>query len=423
MTFLQGTRRNFLQTTGSAAVGLALGAQALPGRASTAANERLSVGFVGAGMRGTELMKVAASICQKFPADLTAVCDLWSYHRQRGVDQVKELTGREPRQFQHLEEMLAWSGLDAVVIATPDHAHAIHLTQCVQAGKHVYCEKPFANVLQEANDAVDAWRNSRCVATVGTQFRSDPRYRAAAELVRTGVLGPIVKVDRTFNAHSPYRWRRPAEIKLLKEADTDWKAWLLNKPDRAFDPQTYLEFRLMPEFSSGVIDQWMSHGIDGVHMLTGAALPRSVVAHGGNYGWKDGRANGDTAHVLLDYPEGFLCSHTTSLVNGFGGRGGVVMGRDAALEFHTNWRLSGEGGALARTLPTRLISEEGSVGDGDPVLHMRNWLECVQQGEQQTHCTPADSYPAAVACIMATQALHSGRRVQFDQATRTIRFG
>lgn len=417
------SRRAFLQTAAAAGVGLGfLSSQARTAKA-LGPNERLSVGIVGAGMRGTELIRIFAQIAGEFSADLTAVCDLWSHHRTRGVEKAKQFTGREPKQFHQLEDMLAWSGLDAVIIATPDHAHAIHLTQSVRAGKHVYCEKPFANVLAEANDAVDAWRAADRVVTVGTQFRSDPRYLATAEIVKTEILGPIVKVERTFSAHSPYRWRRPEEIKLLKEADTDWKAWLLNKPYRKFDAQQYLEFRLFREFSSGVIDQWMSHGIDGVHMLTGAKLPRSVVAHGGTYGWKDGRENGDTAHVLLDYPEGFLCSHTTSLVNGFGGRSGLVLGRDATLEFHTNWRLSGEGGAQAKKFQTKVISAEGVVGDGDPILHMRNWLDCVRQGVKQTHCTPEHGYAGAVACIMATEALHSGRRVVYDEQARTIRAG
>src|SRR5262249_57282043 len=128
--------------------------------------------------------------------------------------------------------------------ATSDHTHAQLLTQCVGAGKHVYCEKPFANVLDEANTAIDACRKAdKSVVTLGTQRRSDPRYLSAQEVVRSGVLGDIVRVNIVQNAYSPYRWRRDAEVKAMREKDTDWKAFLMGRPDRKFDARQYLEFR------------------------------------------------------------------------------------------------------------------------------------------------------------------------------------
>lgn len=413
-------RRQFLAAS-TAATALTLAG--LPAAARAAgANERLSVGILGHGMRGTYLVDEFLACCKEHNAELTAVCDIWSYHRARGVEHVKAKTGRAPRAFQRYEDLLAWDGLDAVLIATPDHAHAQHLTMALKAGKHVYCEKPFANVLEEANAAVDTWRKSDKVATVGTQMRSDPRHIAAAEAVRGGAIGPVVKVERIFSAYSPYRWRRPDEIKLLREEDTDWKAWLMDKPDRPFDPRLYLEFRLHREFSSGVIDQWMSHGIDAVHMVTGAKVPRSVVALGGTYGWKDGRENPDTVHVLLDYPEGFLCSHTTSLVNSFG-TGGWILGRNGTLEYQTNWRLSGEGVTGSKVEARPLKYKEGHKGDGNAVLHVKNWVECVLKGERKTNCTPEHGHYGAVACIMAAQALHSGRRMVYDETARVISEG
>ncbi len=158
----------------------------------------------------------------------------------------------------------------------PDHAHAQQLVLSLQAGKHVYCEKPFANVLEEANAALDAYRKSDKVVTIGTQRRSDPRYLAAADLVRSGVLGPIVQVDMVSNAYSPFRWRRDGDVKSLKECDVDWKAFLMGRPLRPFDPRQYLEFRLFHDFSTGIIDQWMTHMIDAAHLLTGATFPKSV---------------------------------------------------------------------------------------------------------------------------------------------------
>jgi predicted dehydrogenase len=351
------SRRGFL---GTSAAGLALGG---PAAAAGRANERLSVGIVGPGGRGHSLLKTFFAVCQGQKAELTVVCDLWTRNRERAAATVKQATGKDPRRFTHLEDMLAWEGLDAVIIATPDHAHAQQLVRCLKAGKHVYCEKPFANVLDEASTAVDIWRQSDRVVTLGTQRRSDPRYQAAAELMRTGVLGPVVQVEVVQNHYSPYRWRRDADVKVLKEKNTDWKAFLMGRAPRKFDPRQYLEFRLFHDFSSGIIDQWMTHLIDTVHLLTGARFPRSVVAHGGTYAWKDHRENGDTVRVVLDYPEGFLCSYGATLANAFGA-GCRILGRQGTLE-----------------------------------------------------------YEHAVACIMADRALHTGRRVLFDEKSRTIREG
>ena len=133
-------------------------------------------------------------------AELTAVCDIWSVKGDSGVAAVKKASGKEPRAFKRLEDLLAWNGLDGVIVATPDHSHAKLLAMCLQAGKHVYCEKPFANVLDEGNATLDLWRRTPGKAvTIGTQCRSDPRFLAAADLVRTNVLGPVVRVDIVQN--------------------------------------------------------------------------------------------------------------------------------------------------------------------------------------------------------------------------------
>src|SRR5262245_54362250 len=208
-------RRDFLGASGAAAAGLALGNR--PIVAAPGVNERLSVGLVGAGDRGQHLLKIFFDLGAETRADITAVCDLWKRNRERGAEQVKKATGREPRQFAHLEDLLAAKDLDAVILATPDHAHARQLILCLQAGKHVYAEKPFANDLEEANAAIDVCRKSDKVVTVGTQRRSHPHYLAAADIARSGAIGPIVQVDVVENHAAPYYWRREADVKELRE--------------------------------------------------------------------------------------------------------------------------------------------------------------------------------------------------------------
>ncbi len=416
------SRRGFLGTAATA--GLALGALAAPAARTKAPGDRLSVGIVGPGGRGRGLLNSFFQVAKEQGAELTAVCDLWNRNRERSLQIVKEASGKEPKVFHHLDDMLDKGGLDAVIIATSDHAHAQQLTRCVQAGKHVYCEKPFANVLDEANAAVEACRKAEKVVTLGTQRRSDPRYLAAQEVARSGVLGPLVRVQIVQNVYSPYRWRRDADVKALREKDVDWKAFLMGRPERKFDPRQYLEFRLFHDFSTGIIDQWMTHLIDTVHMLTGATFPKSAVAHGGTYAWKDHRENGDTVAVLLEYPQGFLCSYSSTLVNGFGS-GCSILGRKGTLEYEKAWRISPDGVERAKEkieAASAIKPKAGYTGNMD-IIHMRNWLECVRRGDRQTHCTAEHSYQHAIACILADRALHSGQRMVFDEKTRTIRRG
>lgn len=409
------SRRAFL---GTSAAALTAASYARAGKS----NERLAVGIVGPGGRGRGLLRNFFDVNKDARAELTGLCDIWSVARERGIEAVKKAGAPDPQQYKRLEDMLSAKDLDAVIIGTSDHVHAQQVVQCLQAGKHIYCEKPFANVLEEANAAIDACRKSDKVVTLGTQRRSDPHYLAAADVMKTGAIGEVIQVEMIQNAYSPYRWRREADVKIIKQSDTDWKTFLMGRPDRPFDARQYLEFRLFRDFSSGIIDQWMTHMIDAAHMLTGAAFPRSVVAHGGNYTWKDYRENGDTVNVALDYGT-FMTTYSSTLANGFGSTC-RVMGRQGTLTFEDGWRV----------VPLAMKKGE-KPGEGKPIearadlkgnmdqIHMRNWLECAHKGQRQTHCTAEHGYQHAIACIMATQSLRSGKRLTFDEKTRTIREG
>ena len=197
-----------------------------------------------------------------------------------------------------------------------DFQHRPLLKIAAEAGKHAYVEKPIANVLEEAKAARDAVREpAGRIVQVGTQHRSEPyQIRGARRSSATGALGEVSKVEIVWNYHGP-RWRGRPEVKQIREQDTDWRRWLLGKPYRPFDPQAYFEFRLYRDFSSGIADQWMSHGIDLVHYFMDDHFPRSVVAHGGVFAWHDGRENPDTFQALVEYPKGFLVSYSTSFGN------------------------------------------------------------------------------------------------------------
>jgi predicted dehydrogenase len=412
-------RREFLGASSASLVGAGL-ASATP-RVPTGPNDVLHVGIVGPGGRGTSLMKEFFGGAKEQNARLTAVCDIWSLRRDAAATRVKDVQGSAPKVYRRFEEMLADKEVDAVIIATPDHAHGQLLIKAVEAGKDVYCEKPMANVLSEANQALDAVNRTKRIVQVGTQRRAYPQYQEATRLMREGAVGDTVKVDCVFNDYSPYRWAtKPEEIAKCKESDTDWKTWLMGRPNRPFDPRIYRSFRLFKDFSSGIIDQWMTHMIDAVHMLTGESYPRNSVALGGIYHYHDYRENPDTLQVLLEYgPDNkkFLTTYATQLSNA-SGTSCQIQGTRGTLEFENKFCVTGEGVKSADAFKgTREIPGKAATNE-----HMINWLQCVRsRNGKALFANHEAGYGHSIACIMSTDALWAGRRMVFDPVKRTIK--
>ena len=433
------SRRRFLSRSAGAGAGLAVAG--FPGIASARnVNNRLNVGIVGPGGRGTSLLRNFFADNNRFNAHLTAIADLWNYHRDKASQFVTENQGQAPKVYRHHEEILADADVDAVIISTPDHAHAQVLTAAAKAGKDAYCEKPMSNVLEEANDALDAVKEAGTIVQIGTQRRSWPKYRQAAKMIADGIIGDVVKVDILWNAYSPYRWAGRAEQRaMVKESDVDWKSWLMGRPDRPFDPRIFRCFRLWKDFSSGIIDQWMTHGIDVAHMLAGVTTPLSAVAHGGIYRYKDWRENPDTLEAALEYDKDgkkLLAVYSTNLINGYGkatevhgtlgsfSPGGGMDWKQGKEEPNADpsqgWRFTGKG-----------VKSDGKVADmvevpdaPGEVSHMANWLDAVRQRDpKRLYCTVDHGYAHSIACIMSNDAYWAGRRMTFDPVKRTIQAG
>jgi predicted dehydrogenase len=401
------TRREWLRVTGSATAALGLGPLVLTERVK-GANDRIRVGIIGAGQRGSALMREAYEVGKELNVEIVAVCDVWRRNLDRAADTVRKWYGRDPLKFVAHEDLLASKEVDAVIIATADFQHARHLIDAMKAGKDAYCEKPMANDLKDANECLQVWRQTRQVVQIGTQRRSDGRWAAAAELLQTGILGTVTRVESQWHFFGP-RWRRPGDVKdaLKDPSQIDWKRFLMGKPYHPFDPHRFLEWRLYRDYSSGLIDQWMSHMIDVVHWLTGERFPKSVVAHGGIFLWKDGRENEDVVVVALEYPKGFLCTFSASLTNSAGGPELTVRGTNGSFD-SDSWTVAGTGGGGEHRLKDAV-----KIQPKPSVSHMRNWLECLRT-RQQPNATVEHGYQHSIACIMAAQALWTGRRITFD---------
>jgi predicted dehydrogenase len=378
-----------------------------------------------------------------------AVCDIWNKRRDDGVDFVAKkaadnnvtLGGEQLAKARNLDELLAMKDIDAVIIATADFQHAQHCIQAVRAGKDVYVEKPFANIMSDAREALKTVTGSKQIVQVGTQRRSTPSYMAAYDFIKSGKFGDIVMADMTWNVNQPGRWRRPKVVPLLKEQDTDWKRFLINRPYEAFDARKHLEFRLFWPYSSGIPDQWMVHQIDTVHWFSGYSHPTSVVANGGIYLWRDGRKNFDTMTAVFDYGDaakggkGFQVVYSSRQTNGAGGTKEIYYSNGGSLNLDTN-KIGPEGGLTKRyademgmqpfQLPQMSLKEveqaETSANTGadkSTTAHMRNWMECVRSRKTPNADIHA-AYSHSIALCMTIAALHTGKRVTFDDQKQDV---
>lgn len=418
----QVDRRRFLVSSSAAGLALAT-ARGTASAQSGSKNDVIRVGVIGTGGRGTRVMKECIEFGSVYNARVTAVCDIWTQRLNEAAKVVGESYGARPKAFPRFEEMLADEAVDAVIIATPDHQHAKMLKASVEAGKDVYCEKPMGNVLSETNEALAAVKATGRIVQIGTQRRSYPRYRSAIDIMNEGRIGDVAKVDVIWNAYSPYRWAKQQEdLDSLKESDVDWEAFLMGKPYRPFDPRIYRSFRLFRDFSSAIIDQWMTHGVDVIHMLTGQLYPTSVVAHGGLYHFHDYRENPDNIQVSLEYGQGagkFLAGYSTCLHNA-AGTATRVLGTLGTLEVENVWRVSGKGSEH----PNALDQAEEILEKPDTLHHMANWLDAVRRQDPGTLYAPVEAgYGHSIACIMATDSLWSGKRKVFDPEDKQIHDG
>ena len=395
------SRRTFLSQTSGV---LSLGASPWIGRAAGSPNDRIGIGMIGLGGRGSDHLDELAGLASAHNVQINAVCDVWRKAGETAAEKLKRKTGHEPRRFTRFADLLDQKEVDAVVIATPDFSHGAILTAALKAGKDVYVEKPMTIDLQSAREALDLARAGSRIVQAGTQRRSDGHFRAAARLISTGELGTISRVSASVGFNQP-RWRR--DTADLLEADVDWHAFLLHLPARPFDPGLLRCWQLYRETSNGLPGLWMTHYADAVAMLTGASHPRSAVALGGIYVWKDGREHTDTFHTVLEYPEGFLFDWGMALGNASGYQF-TLHGTRATLDAE-RWTVRAEGKDQA----SRPITAQPTVS------HMENWLDCLRS-RQRPNADIEFGYQHVVATVMAAAALESGRRQTYDPKSRSI---
>ncbi|MDB5246695.1 MAG: gfo/Idh/MocA family oxidoreductase [Segetibacter sp.] len=445
---MSNSRRDFIKDSAKATAGLYVGAMGFSAKSYAripGANDRVRVGVVGFSDRHrSSHIPCFMNHYKELNFDVVAVSDIWSKRREEGAATWKAKMGHDVVACRNNEEMYSKKLVDAVFLSTADFQHALHTVEAVNAGCDAYVEKPFAETMEDARAALKAVRASNKIVQIGSQRRSGANYFAAEEFIKSGKFGPITMVELTWNVNQPGRWRRPAAVAQLREEDTDWNRFLMNRPKEAFDPRKYLEFRLFWPYSSGLPGQWMSHQIDTVHWFSGLKHPRSVVANGGIYQWKDGRRNWDTITAVFDYgpaddpSKGFQVTFGSRMHNGDERPAEIYYSNGGELNLNTN-KVSPVGGLTKRfademkiqpnLLPEvslqnteQVIASANTGGDKLTSNHVRNWMECVRSRKQPNAPVEA-GYSHSIAIAMTTAASHTGMKATFDEKTQEVMVG
>lgn len=442
---MKNSRRSFMKKS----VVVAAGALAFSARSYAriiGANDRVRVGVIGFSDRlKYSLLPAFMNHSKELNFEISGVSDIWKVRREEGAHFLKEKLGYAVKPFVNNEALYAAKESDAVIISTSDFQHALHTIEAVEAGCDAYVEKPFAETMEDNRAALKAVKKSRKIIQIGSQRRSGTNYHAAADFIQQGKFGAITMVELTWNVNQPGRWRRPQLVAQMKETDTDWKRFLMNRPFEPFDARKHLEYRLFWPYSSGIPGQWMSHQIDTIHWFSGLEHPRSVVANGGIYMWKDGRKNWDTMTAVFDYgpkndqASGFQVVFSSRMHNGEERPTEIYYSNGGELNLITN-KVSSNGGLTesfakamnmkANLLPevtledasVQTVSSANTGGDLTTSNHMRNWMACVRS-RQQPNAPVEAGYQHSIACIMTTAASRTGEKATFDDAKQEVMAG
>jgi predicted dehydrogenase len=358
------------------------------------ANDRIGLGVIGTGSRGTYVMTVFQ---KNADLEVRALCDVY---RKR----IDDAQGKAPgtKAFTDHRELLALKEVDAVLIGSPDHWHKDHAVDAMNAGKDVYVEKPMCRTREEAPLMVKAARANERICQVGVQQRSGPIYLEPLDkYIRSGAIGRISHIDAVWNSGVP---RPLPKEPAVKPSNLDWIRFLGPVRYRDWAPGQYLNFRAFLDFNGGKMTDFGHHWMDVVHMYMGERAPRSAVFAGGIYfDHKDGRTAPDTCNALFEY-DGFSVLFQS---NTYGGEYGITFHGDKGNLFVNRNRYeftpAGRGAqSVVQRIPGDITAD-----------HVRNFLDCCKSRQ----LPKGDAAIAAISVIpplLGVESYLTKKRLVFD---------
>jgi predicted dehydrogenase len=366
------------------------------------ANERIRVGFIGAGGMGTNHLKAIHDLKEPNNLDAVAVADCWKQRAEVGA----ALVGA-PQSLVDYRKLLELKEIDYVTIATPEHWHAKMTIDALDAGKAVYCEKPLTHNIEEALQVLKRQQECKLPLQVGVQSTSDDCYARAGEAIRQGLLGKIVQAQieyvRRYDKQGPFRLPEVTDD-TPQPSDLDWNAWLGDAPKTPWNPHHYYEWRAYSAYSGGIATDLFIHRLTRMLIACNLDYPSRVVGMGGIWQWPDGRDFPDNFEMICEYPEGMTVyvlgtmSNRTKLDH-------VIRGYRGTLQFTgTGW--------IALDKDGKTLDEyQGDVRESVH-KHHTNLHNHLRNGEK-LNCPIELGVAGVVTVNMANQSWRSGQMMSW----------
>ena len=369
------------------------------------ANDSVQLGVIGTGDRGTYVM---TQFMETKTLHVAAVCDIYSEH----IDQARQ-KATDAKSFTDHRKLLEEKEIDAVLIATPDHWHATTAIDALNAGKDVYCEKPLTRTIDEGPRIVKAARINERVCQVGMQQRSGIHYlRAKAEYFDTGKLGKITLARTWWHGNGYHLRKAPASLQT-QPSNLDWAHFLGPVRWRDWDPQQYYNWRAYLDFGGGQVTDLFTHWIDVVHMFMNQEIPKSAVAAGGVYAYKDGRTAPDTINVLLEYPGEYTATFEATLAPGIHGEGVEMCGTEGKLFIDRGHYEYTPRGRNAEPVVVKAEPHDLTLD------HVNNFLECMRT-RKRPNGDVLIGHRSAQASHLGNIAYVERRQIDFDPVREDI---
>jgi predicted dehydrogenase len=417
-------RRQFIKKAGiSVAAGLTLAPAILHGNSALSKNGKINIGVIGCNGMG---WANTSSLLKMQDVDLVGICDVDKNVITKRLNDHAQLRKNKPTVYNDYRELLNNKDIDAVVIGTPDHWHCKMMVDAVQAGKHVYVEKPVANSIAECNLMIAAQVKTGKIVQTGQWQRSGPHYRKAIELVRSGALGKI----RLVKVWAYQGWMKPVPVKpdTTPPQGVDYDQWLGPARKRAFNENRFhFNFRWFWDYAGGLMTDWGVHEIDIALYAMEATAPISVAASGGKLAYPDDAAETpDTLQAMFQYEKfNMLWDHATGIDLGpynrregiafIGNNGTLVVDRqgyevfvEREAEGYSNWGKN-------KMEPVEAFKKPAEVNYLD--LHTENFINAIKKNDQSILNTPIQSGSvAAINAQMGNIAYRTGAKIFWDAA-------
>lgn len=405
------SRRQFLAASSLA------GVSAWTGFASPrayGANERLRLAIIGCGGIVREHLDSLLPMLSEENIEIVQLCDVYDRRVRQYVGKIEKAQAA-PELTAEYRKVLERPDIDYVIIATPEHAHAHITLDALDAGKHVYVQKPVSHTIEEAQAIVAKVNSTSLKLQVGVQGTADDSYRAAREAILAGKIGKVVSAQidyvRDYSLDSG-PWRTGAKGEKPLPDGLDWKAWQHPAAEREWDPHRYFEWRCYRDYSGGIATDLFVHRVTRLLVACGLGFPSKVAGMGGIYSWPDGRDLPDSMELLAEYPavEGItdgMTLHVLGTMTNEDGNAHCIRGTEATIYFED------PGFVIRKEKGGEVIASHTRTGSESMVPHHKNHHKAIREGAP-LDCPAELGLHGLAVCRMANLSWFEGRMMRWN---------